>query len=102
MVVSLACDFDGFAVRIEDGDVAGRAGGHFADVPQRKFGSGGDLGDGQALGAGGGEAEFVVVAAGQLTVEGEAAQVGVVAVAAAGQVAQVRQLDQLDRGGAGR
>jgi hypothetical protein len=61
-----------------DGDFAGRASGHFADAPERQFKAGGDLAMAGCC-AGGGEAEFVVVAAGQLAIERHAAQVGVVA-----------------------
>ena len=92
MVVSLLTEFDGLAIGVEDGDLAGRAGHHLADVPERQFQRRGNLRDGQALRAGGGETEFVVVAAGQLAFEGDAPEVGVVAFA----LGQMRQLDELD------
>ena len=98
VVVSLPVEFDGLAVGVDDGDFTGRAGNDLANVPQRQFQLCGNLRDGQALRSGGGETQLVIVAAGELAFEGDAAEVGVVAFA----LGQMRELDELDGRGAAR
>jgi hypothetical protein len=48
VVVSLALELTGLPSGSRTRDFAGRASGHFTDVPERQFEAGGDLGDGQA------------------------------------------------------
>ena len=66
MVVASPGEFDGLAVGVVHRDLAGLAGNHAADAPERQFEAGGDLPDGLRLCRRCGEAEFVVVAAGEL------------------------------------
>ena len=73
MVEAVPVAGDGIAVGSRTDTAPAAPGHHFADAPEGQLEVGGDAADGQALVGGGGKAEFVVVAAGQLAIEGEGA-----------------------------
>src|SRR5574343_41069 len=96
VIVTASLEADRLAVRVENGDVACFACVHFTNAPERQIELGRQLADGLRGAAGGGEAEFVIVAARQLAFERDAAQVCVVF----GALGQVRELNQTHRCGA--